>query len=773
MYADSFIAFSFVHPALAWIGLAAGMIPVLIHLLNRRRYRTIRWAAMPFLQSAIKRSARRLRLEHWLLLAARVALVVLLGMAVARPYVESFGILPLRATAVHRIVLLDNSLSMNANTGEGVTRFEKAKECAQSLVASFRSQDPISLVTLAAPAQTIIAEGTVDHRFVRQRLERVNPTQRATDSAGALRETLKLLNRSAWPKNNRAVYLISDLGRGDWQSEHRGQPTSAVSAAQQVADALSESTAGLTVIPIGRTAYQNVAVTDLAVRSPLGGVDVPLRVECRIENLGRSVADGLVLQVRRDGQLERRLELPMLEPNTAYDTDFPMVFSTPGTHLIEVKVSGTRNDLLGSDNTRYLSVEVRRTTPVLLVDGHPGSNRFRGEAGFLATALAPSVGRSTVAPLDPRVITEPELLGEPLLGYAMIALCNVERLSQLGWDRLQQFVARGGGLLVFLGDRVSVENYNRYGFADGQGLLPNGLAGIHTEVDTKESLLSFKLTDPAHSVVADFVDQTQSGLFSARVHQYYELTPVINQSDTVLRFTNDAPALVASSYGRGRVLLMTTSANLNWTNLPTRGDYVSLMLNATAFVLPTCGQHRNMLVGEFVREPIQPEQRDLPLRLTWADGPLITPSLVPEEDRLVVVYGPIEEATPLTLSIGSESFVFVANTDPAESDLTSVDKQTFLSGVDRPVHWIEGADDLASVQTTGGSTELGSATLLAVLVLLFVEMWLSLWFGSYRAAASGKSPDAPIHRTWGARTLAARLRRQDETDSSQELTVER
>src|SRR5438045_5345713 len=83
--ASQLLAAAFVAPAFFGAGIFLASIPVIIHILNRRRYRTVQWAAMEFLLRAMKKNRRRLRFEHWLLLAIRCCVLGLLGLALARP----------------------------------------------------------------------------------------------------------------------------------------------------------------------------------------------------------------------------------------------------------------------------------------------------------------------------------------------------------------------------------------------------------------------------------------------------------------------------------------------------------------------------------------------------------------------------------------------------------------------------------------------------------------------------------------------------------------
>ena len=73
-------------------GLAAASVPILIHLLNRRKFREIRWAAMRFLLAAIRKNSRRVRIEQWILLAVRTLMILLVVLAMAKPFLESLGV---------------------------------------------------------------------------------------------------------------------------------------------------------------------------------------------------------------------------------------------------------------------------------------------------------------------------------------------------------------------------------------------------------------------------------------------------------------------------------------------------------------------------------------------------------------------------------------------------------------------------------------------------------------------------------------------------------
>ena len=745
----------FVHPAIAGIAVLTGLIPILVHLINRRRYARVRWAAMSFLLAANRRSARRVRLEQWLLLLMRVAVIVLFGLALARPYIPALPFVPFASSRSHRVLLIDNTLSMNARTSSGQTRFELAKACAQGLVASFPKTDAVSIVTLAAPAEAVISHAAYDRRFVRERLSAIEPTQRAGDTVQAIDAALEILNLSQVPADNRSIYLVSDLPRREWLSAGAPGPadtTAAIVALRKLAGALSDAAVDLNVIRVGPGPIGNIAVTRLDLQSPLVGVNLPVRIVVEVTNFGPSSERDLTLQIRRDGEIIRRRPLPTIEPGGSAAATVSIGFSSPGVYVLEAKVSGATDDALSDDDARFLSFEVRDAMPVLLVDGRPGASPLTGQAGFLATALAPKSptdsplprwegGKKGVVPttlIEPKVITDAELDGEALGDYDVVALCNVQRLSAEQWKQLEKSVSLGGGLFIFAGDLVSTDNYNRFGYADGAGVLPGKIGPVVDLSPDADTSTGFASEDLTHEIVADFRDQPSSGLFLALVDRYLPVEPDARRAEIVLRYGDGGPALVVADFGRGRVLMSTTTANMDWTNLPAKGDYVSLMLNAFAYLSPRHGDHRNVMVGQSVQEPLTPLESSLPIRVTTSRGATTEGRLVPVGDTLALEYGPVKRAGALSASIGSKAVRFTANTDPAESDLAVVDEWAFVEALDRPVHMVSDAAAVAGEPAAAKTSELASLVFYLVIALLMGEMCMALWFGSLRSGGTVK-----------------------------------
>jgi len=143
------LALAFLNPLLLW-GLPLAAVPIVIHLLNRRRFQRVPWAAMEYLLAAMKRNRKRMRMEQWLVLLLRTLAVLLLISLVARPQLTGSGLIGARA---HHVVLLDDSASMWQRSGS-TTLHDKAREQIRQLadyLSINRGGDLFSLVRTSRP----------------------------------------------------------------------------------------------------------------------------------------------------------------------------------------------------------------------------------------------------------------------------------------------------------------------------------------------------------------------------------------------------------------------------------------------------------------------------------------------------------------------------------------------------------------------------------------------------------------------------------------------
>ena len=479
-------------------GLAAASIPIILHLLNRRRFREEPWAAMRFLLAAIRKNQRRVRIEQLILLAVRTLLLILLVLAMAKPFVDN-GALPILAgQRTHRVIVLDGSLSMGHVTTD-VTRFDQAKELAAKLIKTARKGDAVSILLMADPPKVVVKEPSANHAEVLKELADVTLPHGGTDLTATLGVLDRVLQSSDISQKD--VVFLSDLQTASWRVRRGGEEALKRAVAKLEA---RKPRLGTAVIDLGAAGDANRAVVDLKIGSPIvtpAMVPTP-QISVTVREFSREAPEGVRVQLLVDGQVgPERIVYPRRgEDATAV---FLHDFASPGDHVVEALIG---DDALKLDNHRWLAIPVRESLRVLLVDGDPKTDQpFHGETDFLAVALNPELdSAATPSTIRSDVIPEARFASTELTPFDVVVLCNVAQVTDREVSSLESFLKQGGGVVVFGGDQVMAENYNRLLFANGKGILPAEILQTVGGQEKSETPFQFKTLGFRHAIVHDF-----------------------------------------------------------------------------------------------------------------------------------------------------------------------------------------------------------------------------------------------------------------------------
>ena len=227
-------------------GALLGAVPIVIHLVNRHRARLRRFAAIEFLLLSDKRLARRLKLKQLLVLTLRVLLLVALSVALAKPYLEPEATTGLDVSAPGAVaIVIDDSASMDATDADGEAGLGRALAEARRLVSARGVRTSVAILTASRPARLLTEGITFDGAALEAALDRVKPTGRGQDLAGALREAGRVLSESG--EARRQIVVLSDNAAHAWADAPKDWPWAPVT--------------DLTFLPLGPPA-PNVAVVD-------------------------------------------------------------------------------------------------------------------------------------------------------------------------------------------------------------------------------------------------------------------------------------------------------------------------------------------------------------------------------------------------------------------------------------------------------------------------------------------------------------------------------
>ncbi len=540
-------------------GLVAASIPLLIHLLNRRRLKRIRFPAVRFILLSQRRIARTYRLRHLLILALRTLAVLILVLLLAHPLFQSGVGLFAGGAPLSSVVILDNSLSMQwSQQGEG---YEQAKEAARRIVSSLREEDRAALIPTNAPERQ---QGRLkgDKNFLLRALDGIPLSAGSADFSFALRKAYELLKE---PAGQKGIWLITDMALTGW-------------------DRLAVSSLGeydplipLKIIKVGNNEdLPNATIKEIKIQEQGVAVGLPIHLDAVIVNFSNEEIKDLLVQLHLDDR-KKEQRLVSLSPKEELTVGFDFSPTEPGSTHGSVTLK--KNGVMGNPVV-YFTLQAQQKLKVLIVDGDPRTSLIQSETFFLTRALNPG-GSEDSSLFLPTVIIPEALNSVSLNSYQAVIFCNLAVIPKAILPRLRDYLRRGGGLLLFLGDRVQADDYNFNLFKASPPILPYqiGVKRVLLRNDG-EAIGKVDANHPALKAISAKVLETS--LKSVKVKGYFRIRT--SDGSGLLALANHDPLLVEKKIGPGRVLLFTTTADRDWTDLPFKTVYLPLMQSLVSYL---------------------------------------------------------------------------------------------------------------------------------------------------------------------------------------------
>jgi uncharacterized membrane protein len=806
----------------------AASIPIVIHLLHRRRFQIVPWAAMRFLLQAQRQNIRRLRLEQLLLLAVRLLLVLLLvaAMASVMPWAEALwaalwpeasGFLALTPGRSHKVLVLDASLSMSAKVEGEKTAFARAQELALEVLQQSQPGDGYCVALLGDTPTWVVGEISYDPSRVAREIRQLRPSHGNGNVPALLNLLAAKLAEAPGRFDRREVYFFTDLQRATWlpaESVPRQKEKSLLQELQRRAQ--------LIFVDVGRDGIRNLAVTHLAIDDPLISSEQLVTIKAMVQNftLDQNAADQPVpvaLFVGRAGSRENPFLLSLVEqqevrvrPGSAQPVTFTYRFRQPGTYAVQVRLEG---DDLEPDNARTLIVTVKDHVPLLLVNGQPAAEPFEQATEYLRLALQPfQEAIPRFAPLRPKVVNLSQFADaseSDLSRYDGLFLCDVGQLGSSEVRRLQMHVRRGGGLVITCGEHVAenLESYNRLLYRNGHGLLPARFLGVQRAPADHHFYLNAREEAFRQPPLLAFADADyRLSLRRPPFRQYLRVQPAADAgARTILTFMPEAepqakgpltaplpvddPALVewfpplpAEEQGehppsragrharcRGKVLLFTSTVNMDWTTWPGSPSFGTLMQELTRLALAGRLRPQATPVGGLLEEVFSNTGGDLEGRLflPGADREPVPVRTQGTGELSFFHWSDTQESGVYRLTVGQDpqEYLFAVNPPVAtpdqkgsESDPSRLDAGQLHAAY--PDWDFQLVRDLSQVRHQPGQeaeqavrAPLGPVIarylLLALLGLLLLESVLAWAFGHYMRVGGVQEPAAGS-RFWPA-----------------------
>jgi len=649
-------------------GLTLAGLPIIIHLLHRRRFKVVDWAAMEWLLEAMRKKARLLQFEQWLLLAVRTLLVAAVVLAMAKPVqnvVFAAGSAVLGDKPVtHTILVFDNSMSMQYSVA-GQSRWERAKRLAHKLLEDGGRGDLPTLIALQTPTQVVVRQPSNNLAEVGREIDALRPHHGAGPVEPALDAISSMLEQSRAARKR--VVFLTDMQRCAWNSA--AEQSEFAKRVQKLVGPGRE----FLILDVGAASSPNTAVVALEQKNPLAVVRQSTLFQAALANFADRPREDVLVEFLVNGQVEGTQRISLPAGGEQKSVVFAHTFSDPGDKAVEVKLA---EDSLKVDDRRSLAVRVRDVVKVLVIDGQPSGEPFRSETDYLSVALTPD----DTGPYRAVVRPESDLLDAKLQDWDVVALCNVASFTNQEVAVLRDFAKRGGAIAFFLGSQVNLESYNQMLFEGGAGLLPVRLVDVVGDPTNRDKFFNFDPLGYKHPVVASFVAQETAGLTTARVHRYIKVETPKNsdgtkrETQTALAYVGGDPAIVFGPAERGMVAVVTTSADLDWNRWPISPSYLPIMQTLIRQLAAAKLSRPPSIVGDAVTIPLPGSGFDVPVTFVAPDG-VQSPLRVGEQNGISAVTTPqVDVAGVYDLRFGApinatEKIAF--NPPPVESNLAT------------------------------------------------------------------------------------------------------
>jgi len=623
-----------------WFLVALGgvAVPVIIHLIHRRKVRQVRFSSVMLLDEIVRRYRSRHRIQEWLVLCLRCFAVGAVALGLARPALRSSA--PLGPDCACAI-LLDDTYSMAARDG-GQSRFERAVAYAKEVLSVMTRRDRLALIRLSTPKNT---QTSADPTALINNLEKTHPLSDRADLKAAIKSALAFFQSAK--TSSRLLVILGDRQTRTYKALNE----------RPIRDTLRREKVYILFIDCSKTTPPNAAVTSLTLRrNPKNPHNLILTATTK--NLHKKA-----LNLRPEVAIRsRKTVLPPLKIR-ANSTETIMA-QIPSRLVLQPSAAQLRieGDGLDTDNTFHFIAALPTKIPVLIVNGDPSPLPELDECFYLRHAVAPRDPQTGLALSDfePEVTDLWGLRTKEFKNYGAIVLANVRKLDAALARKLAQFLAEGGGVMLFFGERADVEWWD--GFLRGLCRI-----GVKQKRSFGEPARMGRILweHPLFEIFSDLGDEAFSTLRVRRA-------VVLDAADGVLaRLDDGTPFVVEARASEGRILIVATTADRDWSNFPLRPAFLPFL---------------HMGLSHIAKKPPSPQRlvgQAISVKLPSSDAVLIAPSgrlsHLKADERGYITFLP-DEAGVWRLKSGGKEFLFAANLRREESDLARVHVAGFGNG---------------------------------------------------------------------------------------------
>ncbi|MDR0869388.1 MAG: BatA domain-containing protein [Planctomycetaceae bacterium] len=682
-------------------GLTASGIPVVLHLLMRGKPKRIEFPALMFLQKHLETHRRNYRLKNILLLLFRMLVLILFGLALARPTVKLAEWFPTFNTSpsagsfrnfVPRIaaslgsqeapvaaaVVIDSSPRMDY-VAENQTRLDAAKDFAQWFLTQLPQNS--SIAVLSSEREPAVFQ--IDRLAAEDKIEHLTLSPQGRPVSEAVQDALVLLAESK--EEQRELYIISDLTEPGWTNEL------SKSVHNRVDGMKSSKDLGIFVVDVSTENPVNSSVVRFSLVPEIITEKAPVRFDVELTHIGPAAAQTLELLLlgldpeHPDSETVRSTKrVDFADGYSRSNVSFTLSGLPSGLETgktFQGKIRFTVHDALQADDQCWFTVQVQKPWKLLLLAVPP----VREHSLYLRQALA-------TVPIETDTLPMSDLAGltsKELEQYGGVVLLDPPALDAAVWKKLADYTAAGNGVGIFLG--ANADSLQTFNVPSATEVLGAKLVRQARSPDGDNFFTPGQGTSPVFTAFKQIRAANYAGGLNdlpwdaLPVFRYWEFSDIAERADVAAVFSDSRPAILTQALGRGRTLTAATPVSelpdvwQNWNSLPrSEASWMFVLLSeGIGKYLSGAGDQRfNFRTGEAV--VLRPDIAALPqsclMGTPSGQSVRLTPDPVQREIRIPATTEPGNYRIRSGGAKESLDTGFSANIDGTAMSLTKIDK---------------------------------------------------------------------------------------------------
>lgn len=527
---------SFLSPLFLFAVAAVGL-PLIIHLLNLKKPQKVAFSTLAFFKELQKTTIRKIRIKRYLLLFVRLLAIACLALVLARPFLPpGLGGGDNKSAALN-VVLLDNSVSMG-RIGEKGPLIEQGKQIIAELEASAKDIDRFIFQTTNGEEQFA---SVIGHSQLLRRLEQAEISNGGNYLEQRLESLVSVLNDS--PYENKRLFIISD-----------GQLSqlSGISEIENVPRTITT-----TLFNLGEVSVQNTVIKSLETSSDMIGVGLPVVLSVNVQNQSEIPISNQFITLEFEGSIVGQYSIS-LSANAAQTFNFEVIPTTIGTATGKISLEG---DEFVSDNTKYFSIQVPESREVLWV-----TSADQAIQDFSYTQLVLDASNQSDAQLNYQKIEIGEFESANIEAFEAIIFDGVRSIPEFVFERLQNFVQNGGGIVLFPSEQSDILSYNNFFELYNAGEFV-GVVGDYASFNSIASGNQIQIDHPIFTELFDSEENEQIRVTNPEIFYFYRFQPSTSPGGfNVITLNTGDPLIREKRFGDGRIMISAIGNDPGWSN---------------------------------------------------------------------------------------------------------------------------------------------------------------------------------------------------------------